>query len=304
MTWTDQKRLGDLIKSVVFEQKLLDPKDCNKQRIIALKKSVSIFSAVDDDLFFPTFRQSASEYLLLKDLDAVELRRANQASSTPAPPQTYQASTPAAPPQTANQVPSAPAPLNGKQVDKKPNTMLSSSVNSRLHVVSPWIDERQNDRVHVVISMPSGTHLLKKAEVVSTDSGSHLSVLWHWPHIMLDPVKMFAHSRFHGTIQANNPKVIAFVGETDKIRAAADKVAGNDGRPTSQMIIKLPPGEYQYTPEEISGHPSVNLFSHSTDNTGGTHTTIFCLFDLMLKKSDDGTSFSTKAVLVDDNECE
>jgi hypothetical protein len=51
MTWTDQKRLGDLIKSVVFEQKLLDPKDCNKQRIIALKKSVSIFSAVDNDLF-------------------------------------------------------------------------------------------------------------------------------------------------------------------------------------------------------------------------------------------------------------
>ena len=34
------------------------------------------------------------------------------------------------------------------------------------------------------------------------------------------------------------------------------------------------------------------------------HTTIFCLFDLMLKKSDDGTSFSTKAVLVDDNECD
>jgi len=51
MTWTDRKCLGDLIKSVVFEQKLLDPKDCNKQRIIALKKSVSIFSAVDDDLF-------------------------------------------------------------------------------------------------------------------------------------------------------------------------------------------------------------------------------------------------------------
>ncbi len=74
MIWTDQKRLGDLIKSVVFEQKLLDPKDCNKQRIIALNKSVSIFSAVDDDLFSTTFRRSASEYLLLKDLDAVELR--------------------------------------------------------------------------------------------------------------------------------------------------------------------------------------------------------------------------------------
>ncbi len=51
MTWTDRKRLGDLIESVVFEQKVLDPKDYNKQGIIALKKSVSIFSAVGDDLF-------------------------------------------------------------------------------------------------------------------------------------------------------------------------------------------------------------------------------------------------------------
>jgi hypothetical protein len=248
MTWTDQKRLKDLIKSVVFEQKLLDPKNYNKQRIIALKKTITFFSAVDDDHFFTGFRRSANEYLLLKDLDAVELRQANQASSTPASLQTYQATTPAAPPQTANQVSSAPAPpkivpSHRKQVDK-PNTMPSSSVHACLHVVSSWVDEKQNNRVHVVISMPSGTHLLKKAEVMSTDSGSHLSAFWHWPQIMLDSVKMFAHSRFHGTIQANHLKVIAFVGETDKIWAAADKVAGNDGRPTSQMIIKLPPGSW------------------------------------------------------------
>jgi hypothetical protein len=183
--------------------------------------------------------------------------------------------------------------------------MPSSSVHACLHVVLSWVDEKQNDRVHVVISMPSGTHLLKKAEVVSTDSGSHLSAFWHWPQIMLDPVKMFAHSRFHGTIQANHPKVIAFVGETDKIRAAADKVSGNDGRPNSQMITKLPPGEYQYTRgNQWSPLHSVNLFSHSFDNTGGTHTTMFCLFDLMLKKSDDGMSFSTKAILVANNECD
>lgn len=122
--------------------------------------------------------------------------------------------------QTANQVSSA---SHRKQVDKPNTTMPSSSVYARLHVVSSWVDEKQNDRIHAVISMPSGMHLLKKAEVASTDSGSHLSVFWHWPQIMLDPVKMFAHSRFHGTIQANHPKVIAFVGETDKIRAAADK---------------------------------------------------------------------------------
>ena len=70
------------------------------------------------------------------------------------------------------------------------------------------------------------------------------------------------------------------------------------------MIIKLPPGEYQYTPEEISGHPSTNLFSHSFDNIVGVNPSIFCLFDLMLKKPDNGTSFSTMAVLVDDNECD
>jgi hypothetical protein len=101
---------------------------------------------------------------------------------------------------------------------------------------------------------------------------------------MLDPIKVFAHFRFKGTIQASHCEVIAFVGETDKIRAAAGKIAENDGRTTSKMVVKLPPGEYQYTLEEISGHPSVNLFSHSFDNTtGDTHTTIFCLFSLVVK---------------------
>ena len=86
---------------------------------------------------------------------------------------------------------------------------------------------------------------------------------------MLDPIKVFAHFCFKGLIQASHRKVIAFVGETDKIRAAADKIVENDGRTTSKMVVKLPPGEYQYTMEEISGHPSVNLFSHSFDNTTG-----------------------------------
>jgi hypothetical protein len=122
---------------------------------------------------------------------------------------------------------------------------------------------------------------------------------------MLDPIKVFAHFRFKGTIQASHCKVIAFIGETDKIWAAAIKIAENDGRTTSKMVVKLPPGEYQYTLEEISGHLSVNLFSHSFNNTtSDTHTTIFCLFDLMVKILDNGTRFSTKAILVDDNKCD
>jgi hypothetical protein len=62
---------------------------------------------------------------------------------------------------------------------------------------------------------------------------------------MLDPIKVFVHFRFKGTIQASHRKVIAFVGETDKIRAAAGKITENDGRTTSKMVVKLPPGEYQ-----------------------------------------------------------
>jgi hypothetical protein len=152
--------------------------------------------------------------------------------------------------------------------------------------------------------MPSGMHLLEKTEITSTNSRPCLSVVWQWPQIMLDPIKVFAHSPFKVTIQPRHPNVIAFLGETDKIWAATNKMAETDLLCTSKIILKLPPGEYQYTPEDISGHPSVNLFSHSCHNTtGNTHTTFF-LFDLMVKKIEDGTRISTMAILVDDNECD
>ena len=75
-SWTEQQRLGDLFdQGVVYEQNFLNPNDWDKQRIAAPKKSISIFSAIDNDLFFTVFRRSASEYLLAKDLDAVEFVR-------------------------------------------------------------------------------------------------------------------------------------------------------------------------------------------------------------------------------------
>jgi hypothetical protein len=52
-------------------------------------------------------------------------------------------------------------------------------------------------------------------------------------------------------------------------------------------------------------HEGCGLLQHSFNNTtGGTLTTIFCLSDLMLKKSEDGTRFSTKAVVLNKNECD
>jgi hypothetical protein len=72
--WTDRQRLGDLIKTTVFNQRLLDPKDYNKESIIALKQSINQFLAVNNSLFFMAFRGSVSEYILSKDLDAVKSR--------------------------------------------------------------------------------------------------------------------------------------------------------------------------------------------------------------------------------------
>jgi hypothetical protein len=89
--WTDRQRLGDLIKTTVFNQRLLDPKDYNKESIIALKQSVNQFLAVDNSLFFTAFRRSASEYILSKDLDAVESRRTIHEGQ-----QAHQVSTPVA----------------------------------------------------------------------------------------------------------------------------------------------------------------------------------------------------------------
>jgi hypothetical protein len=62
--WTDRQGLGDLIKTTVFDQRLLDPKDYDKESIITLKQSINQCLAVNNSLFFMAFRRSASEYIL------------------------------------------------------------------------------------------------------------------------------------------------------------------------------------------------------------------------------------------------
>jgi hypothetical protein len=52
--WKDGQCLEELIKTIIFELKLLDPKDYNKECIITLKQSVNQFLGV---IFYsvPTF---------------------------------------------------------------------------------------------------------------------------------------------------------------------------------------------------------------------------------------------------------
>jgi hypothetical protein len=70
------------------------------------------------------------------------------------------------------------------------------------------------------------------------------------------------------------------------------------------MMIKLPSGEdYQFTPMPISGHESITIAIFPPPAPNGPispHATIFLLFDLMVKNSDNGKKFSAKASFEDD----
>ncbi len=46
---------------------------------------------------------------------------------------------------------------------------------------------------------------------------SVLNVKWKWPMIMLDPIRMFEHSRFNGQLVVNHPKVIDLIETTNNI---------------------------------------------------------------------------------------
>ena len=147
----------------------------------------------------------------------------------------------------------------------------------------------------MLVNMPSGTQAqdLNKSRVVSTSNGyDYLSVQWSLPEILLDPAKVFGHSRFGDLIGENHPKRIALTAATDKIRGCDDVCI-------SKTAIKLPPGkEYRFTPCDICGHDAISVISHGTD----INPTILCLFDLIEKSSDEGKRFSTKDKLEDDDE--
>ena len=171
-----------------------------------------------------------------------------------------------------------------------------SSMNLHLpNHLSQWQDYQQNNRLHVLVNMPSGTQVqdLKKSRVVSTSNGyDYLDVQWSLPQILLVPAKVFKHSRFDNLIGDNHPKHIALTATTDKIRGCDDVCI-------SKTAIKLPRGkEYRFTPREICGHDAISIISHGSD----VNPTILCLFDLIEKSSDEGKRFSTKDKLEDDDE--
>ena len=291
-SWPHREILGTEIKRIVFAQGLVDPKQYTKQRIIEVKALIPQFSALDSDLFLIAFRRAASEVILSNGLEAVESRH-----SRAAPPPVAVCATP-------NKV---TTPVKKKVPPSKsevhPSIMAASPFVLRLPtIVSTWTDEYQNSRAHVLLAMPSGTQPsdLLPSIITKVDGVSVLHIKWKWPTIILDPSRLFGHSRFQGHLGVSHPKVVALVQTTDHVR-------GSNEFCTSSMKIKLPSQEdYQFTPPNISRHDSTNLivFPHPDERTGfiDPHATIFLLFDLMGKNSEDGKKYSTKASFEDDTE--
>jgi hypothetical protein len=116
---------------------------------------------------------------------------------------------------------------------------------------------------------------------------------------MLDPTKMFGQSHCNAQLGMSHPKVIALVKMTDNIWSSNESY-------TLNMMIKLPPGEdYRFTstPTPISGHESITIAVSpppAPNSLISPHATIFLLFVLMVKNSDNGKMFSTKARFEDD----
>jgi hypothetical protein len=293
-SWPQREILGTKIKQIVFAQGLVDPKHYIKQRIIEVKASIPQFSALDSNLFFIPFQRAASVVILCNGHEAVELRHSRAAPLI---------AVRATPDKVATPVKhSEKVPLS-KHTEKVPRSIMSASpfVLHLPDIVSTWTDEYQNSHANVLLAMPSGTQPddLLSSIITKVDGLSVLQMKWKWPTVILDPSRMFGHSRFRGHLGVSHPKVVALVQTTDN-------VWGSNKICTSSMTIKLPSQEdYQFTPPNISRHDSTTLIVFPPPNEMGLidpHATIFLLFDLMGKNLEDGKKYSMKASFKDNTE--
>ena len=85
--WRHGQKIGSWIKTIIFDQGLLDPRNYDKESILRIKQQIGQFSLVTDEQFYTAFRRSASEYTLALDQQIVESRHSRllRPVSLPAP---------------------------------------------------------------------------------------------------------------------------------------------------------------------------------------------------------------------------
>ncbi len=118
-------------------------------------------------------------------------------------------------------------------------------------IVLTWTDEYQNSHVRVLLAMPSGTQPgdLLPSIITKVDGVLVLHIKWKWPTIILNPSRMFGHSRFQGYLGVSHPKVVALVRTTDH-------VCSSNVFCTSSMTIKLSSQEDYSFPGRLPVHTS------------------------------------------------
>lgn len=165
------------------------------------------------------------------------------------------------------------------------------------HIVSTWKDNLQNERAHVLVAMPSGINPSEQNVLLPVINGSTLEIDIKWPSDMFDVDRIFGHVRFNQQYDKSHPKCIA-------LQSAMDEIRGTKGTFQSKMKIGLPTLNYIFTDEDISGHGPVtfieDLVMDDDGNPVAPKTTIFVLFDLMVKNVENGLKYSKRAAFDDD----
>ena len=162
------------------------------------------------------------------------------------------------------------------------------------HVISKWSDG-ENDRLHLFLQMLSGTTVddFVGNPVVTKRKGTQgqntFTMKMKLNELLLEHDRLFDHPEFEGFhFQRNKyePKFIARSIEVNKLMSGKSEII---------LTVEIPLGEYDWTPEDISGHsPYLPIRLPEVDTNGReTGAKVFIMmFDFMIPRKQP--SFTTK----------
>jgi len=168
------------------------------------------------------------------------------------------------------------------------------------HAVSAWKDCGQNERSHVLVAMPSGMRPVDRVEPKLIKEGSVLEVGLKCQSDMFSAKQLMSHTQFANHYDESNPTFIA-------IQESMDAMMGKCKHCKSFINIKLPGPGYKFTDQAVSGHSNLIIINdpfYDVDENGKkaeipAKSTLFCLFDFVVKNINSNQQLSKRPVLED-----
>lgn len=144
-----------------------------------------------------------------------------------------------------------------------------------------WIDESQNDRVSIILTLFSGTKE-NDIDAIVLKGGKQVELTYTWPEIMLSPkdlLSFYQDNKNNLLYSASHTKSVALGEEIKKIRGGV-----TDKKVTSSFLIDLPfEVEEQFYNTQF--HPGLDLLTH------GDHLLIH--LEMMGKRTSYKVKFET-----------